>query len=357
MYYSKAIDLAVGKRLDGLLEVFYLPRLGPNLYHNFQEWTPNGLVWHGWRSRGWEQFHGQLFMISNADGRLEVFARTPPGTNIPLILGHAWQTVPNDSRSWSEWESMGQLQVITAGQNADGRLELFGYSLSDNKIRHNWQQPPGPWAGWHTLSNLEFSGLGCGRNGDGRLEIFATRQVSTGSYRMYHSWQLQPNGTTGWSRWETLGGDWEEFFSPSIATNADGRLQVFIVGKNDRLYSKWQLPTGGWSSQWLDLGGNWARPALARPSVEQNSDGRLELFMLGNDLHLYHKWQLQPNDNAGWSGWASLGDPVAADSVPQVILNNTGHLTVFQATGGEFATSRVRMISQTANGWSNWETV
>src|SRR5258705_9149579 len=39
--------------------------------------------------------------------------------------------------------------------------------------------------------------------------------------------------------------------------------------------------------------------------VGVNADGRLELFVLGGDKGAWHKWQSTPN--GGWGEWSSLG--------------------------------------------------
>jgi hypothetical protein len=48
------------------------------------------------------------------------------------------------------------------------------------------------------------------------------------------------------------GGDWP--FIPVVSTNADGRLEIFIVGQNRKLYHRWQEePNGRWNNTWESL--------------------------------------------------------------------------------------------------------
>jgi hypothetical protein len=90
------------------------------------------------------------------------------------------------------------------------------------------------------------------------------------------------------------------------ATNADGRLEVFVRGTDDALWHNWQTaPTNGWSG-WASLGG----VISSEPEVAANADGRLEVFVRGTDNALWHNWQTAPNN--GWSGWASLGGIIAS---------------------------------------------
>jgi hypothetical protein len=44
--------------------------------------------------------------------------------------------------------------------------------------------------------------------------------------------------------------------APVVAQNADGRLEVFLVGQNTQLYHNWQTSPGNWSG-WFSLGGSW----------------------------------------------------------------------------------------------------
>jgi hypothetical protein len=85
-----------------------------------------------------------------------------------------------------------------------------------------------------------------------------------------------------------------------ITRNADGRLEVFVIGSDHALWHMWQTaPGNGWSG-WASLGG-W----IDRLTTGQNADGRLEVFARGADQALWHMWQTAPSN--GWSGWASLG--------------------------------------------------
>jgi hypothetical protein len=47
---------------------------------------------------------------------------------------------------------------------------------------------------------------------------------------------------------------------PSLINNADGRLEVFLVGQNKQLYHRYQTaPSNDWNSEWLSLGGKWPK--------------------------------------------------------------------------------------------------
>jgi hypothetical protein len=74
-----------------------------------------------------------------------------------------------------------------------------------------------------------------------------------------------------------------------VASNADGRLEVFVRGTDNNLYHKWQTaPNGAWTPNWSGLGG----VLDGNIGAGRNADGRLEVFVRGTDNNLYHKWQI-----------------------------------------------------------------
>jgi acylphosphatase len=195
------------------------------------------------------------------------------------------------------WVSLGGQwsSIPIVGRNQDGRLEIFIVGQSE-KLYHRYQTSPNNSNGWNDKwedlggkwNRFNFPSIG--QNADGRLEIFIVGQ----SEKLYHRYQTSPNNSNGWNdKWEDLGGKWNA--NPVVANNADGRLEIFIVGKSEKLYHTWQIsPSNGWNDKWEDLGGKWN----ANPVVANNADGRLEIFIVGQSEKLYHTWQISPSN--GW---------------------------------------------------------
>jgi len=252
---------------------------------------------------------GQV-VASGADNRLEVFVVGGDGG-----LWHIWQTLPNNG--WSNWVSHGTPGNLlftsppAVIRNRERRLELF-IAGSDGHISHIWQPTPnGAWSNWWVHDGPPNGVQGApavGINQDGRLEVFV---VERGSHWLYSQPQTAPSN--GWApNWFNFGAppNVRLASSPAVGANADGRLEVFVVGSDGLLWKKDQTaPNNGWSD-WLPHGApsNGVRWNNS-PVVTSNADGRLELFMVGTDRQLWHEWQTAPN--SGWSRWESLGSPPA----------------------------------------------
>ena len=151
------------------------------------------------------------------------------------------------------------------------------------------------------------------------------------------------------SEWGPSKNDWtgETPFSGDSATsialgqNADGRLELFYVGTDSRLYHRWQTSLGGglskngWTGEVLFPGAiDGAKPGSALSvAVGQNADGRLELFYSTPVGRLFHRWQTSPNGGPSkndWTGEAAF--PSLSNQMrfsQQVIQNADGRLEIF----------------------------
>jgi GH25 family lysozyme M1 (1,4-beta-N-acetylmuramidase) len=176
-----------------------------------------------------------------------------------------------------------------------------------------------------------------GSNADGRSQVFAIG----GNGALYTKWQTTPNGI--WGDWKNLGGT--DLRSIAVDRNADGRLQAFAVGGNGALYSTWQLAANGDWGDWKSLGGTDLRSI----AVDRNADGRLQAFAVGGNGALYSTWQLAANGD--WGDWKSLGG-TGLQSIATG-RNADGRLQAF-AVGGNGALYSTWQL--TANGdWGDWK--
>jgi hypothetical protein len=146
--------------------------------------------------------------------------------------------------------------------------------------------------------------------------------------------------------------------TPVLTANADGRLEVFVIRNDLTVWHRWQRQERTWSD-WAPL----QRPGegtLGPLAIAANDDGRLELF--ANDLHgvIWHCWQIEPN--GGWSGWQSLGTPGhhPARSGPVPVSGQDGDLRLFAvAEDGALRYCWQIRDSSSPNDyrWSGWDSL
>jgi photosystem II stability/assembly factor-like uncharacterized protein len=196
----------------------------------------------------------------------------------------------------------------TVAQNKDGRLDLFMIGM-DDKLYHSWQTTKNDsgqwsWSNWVELAGPLASEPAVASNDDGRLELFKVDAVDG---KLYHRWQLRANDSSQWSNgWDPLEAPFLPRETPTVARNGDGRLELFMVGMDHKLYHRWQTTKNdstNWHEKWETLAEDTLWPLNSNPIVARNEDGRLELFMAGNDNTLHHKWQTTKNDSTQWSSW------------------------------------------------------
>ncbi len=151
--------------------------------------------------------------------------------------------------------------------------------------------------GWGTTEPLDLGNdldivhqVAVEANADGRLEVFAI----AGNFKVYHWTQVSASASSGWSARKALNITARQL---AVARNSDGRLEFFYVGMDTRIYHNWQDSpnSDNWPGEWLN--GNWAKQV----ALAANADGRLELFYIGLDDNIYHNWENAPSSGP-WNG-------------------------------------------------------
>jgi hypothetical protein len=101
--------------------------------------------------------------------------------------------------------------------------------------------------------------------------------------------------TKGWvNGWGELYTGNDRLVMLDVAKNADGRLEVFGVGPDERIWHTWQTaPNSGWAGGWGELYSPNDR--LTSLVVAANADGRLEVFGVNAQENIWHTWQSVPN--------------------------------------------------------------
>jgi predicted Zn-dependent protease len=311
---------------------------------------PAGNTW----TSSWTSLSGGLMnstdptVIANDDERLQVFV-----VAINNQLYYKTQTSPGSSTWSSSWTSLGGgIRGDTSSavaMNSNGRLQVFVIG-TNNQLYYKAQAT----AGSSTWSS-SWTSLGGGikadtspvvtRNSDGRLAVF----VVGGNNGLFYKTQTSPDSST-WTAYQALGGGIKDSTGPVVVMNSDGRLAVFVVGSNNQLYFKTQTSpnSDSWSSAWTSLGGGIK--ADTSPAVARNSDGRLQVFVVGTNNQLYYKTQSSPNSDTWSPAWTSMGGGLRDSNNPVIIANSDGRLQAF--IGG--TNNQLYYKTQTTAGSSVW---
>jgi len=132
-----------------------------------------------------------------------------------------------------------------------------------------------------------------------------------------------------------------------VGQNGNGQLEVFEVGPDGDLCHRWRKSSNGAWSGWSTLGGSLL-PGLA---ILTNADGQMEVFALDRTSHALECIHQLTTNSLTWSAWTNLGGAFA--SPPVAGRNPDGRLEVFAV---DAATHEVRHRWQISphGPWSDW---
>jgi hypothetical protein len=133
---------------------------------------------------------------------------------------------------------------------------------------------------------------------DGRLHVFLRGRDAA-------LWQrtLEP---AGWGAWSSVGGQLSS--APEATTAADGTIHVMVRGMDNAMWSNRRPPGGGWVG-WGTRGG----VLTSAPGACGLSDGRVQAYVRGTDNGL---WRATLTPGSGWSGWQRLGGVLTSGAGP-----------------------------------------
>jgi hypothetical protein len=241
-------------------------------------------------------------LAASGDGRLELFVFDIEGE-----LWHIWQTAwSNGLSGWSLQGSVeGASWPATVAPSGDGRLELF---VAAGTVAHQWQTAwSNGWSQWLPHGSppggvLVVGPVEAARSADGRVVVFVVDDDGS-------LWKVEQTAANGsWSDWGYFGSvDGGQDDRPALARSADGRLELFVRRNDGALWHRWQTAASNGWSPWTSEGSAGGGFTDAAPGLGRSGDGRLELFVVGRDGGLWHKWQTAASN--GWSAWASHGHP------------------------------------------------
>ena len=309
--------LIVEHDLDGRLHAFMIGT-DDQIWHCGQTTVPSqlGTMWTNWfvlsttgdRARS-------LSVLKHADGHLHAFR-----IGMDDQLWHNEQNKTNSS--WTSWKVLGsagnrgkELSVI---EHSDGRLHAFMIGM-DDQIWH-LEQPQIPatlgqgWPGqWNLLSAAgdRAKHLLIVKHDDGRLHAF--RIGMNGQVDHNEQDHPSPGNASSWTGWRTthFSSIGERAKVLKVVKHADGRLHAFMVGLDDQLWHKEQVPFGpitaqtDWSATWQPLDNYHAKDVAVVPLAT----GRIHVFVIERDNQIYRNEQVAPvSPGSAWAGWRLLSE-------------------------------------------------
>jgi len=231
------------------------------------------------------------------------------------------------------------------GRNADGKLQVF---VVRGGLLWTWRQTTGGWTAPQILGGAggELAAtVSVATNADGRLQVFGRRLTD---HRIVSTYQTAVNG--GWAgTWADLGnpnsayGNAGQVGAPAVTLLGNGRIMLAVKNGGGGVSAKTQsTPNAGFPTTWADLGGSDVQDGLAAAT---NPDGCVELVATTRStvLHWYQ-------DYVGGPIVANTTFPgVGPASPPAAVLAQDGTVTVaYRAVDGEVT---VNQQYAPAGGW------
>jgi hypothetical protein len=274
-------------------------------------------------------------------GRLEVFARGADNG-----LWHIREPEPGTFLPWSSLGGVGTVVGTPAvGLNANGRLQVFWRGADSSlmsvvQLQANtaaWSSPAPLLVGEVLTSDPVVA-----RDSKGRLAVFFLGLKN----EIRHIHQAAPNDP--FSASSGLGSISRNKLA--VATNQDDRFEIFFVANENVMWHFWQVAP--FSNNPNDSG-SWLREDIWEPGIEvagdpavvMNKDGRLEVFALGFDGKVYHAWQNTPGSGP-WSDWQLLPTGASVSS-PTAIVDRASAIHVYTV-------SELNTIFLTSRGLGDW---
>ena len=311
---------AVAKNSDGRLEVFFASS-GNVMYHAKQTFAG---------SEAFESFtsledgrSGNPVVVRASDNHLWMFVREGN------LLVFKFQQVAAGNE-WSTWEPFpmggGQLQGDPSVVVFQGRLHVFFRGM-DNRLYYYAQNANGSWSGYVSLDGgTSANPVAIASEPNNRLEVY----VRGGDGAIWTRQWYSPSGSVNgfWSGWAQVAGNIGGSGAPAAATSGSN-VEVVARGSDDRIRRIKRSTSGNWPPTWTPLGEPASSP---NPTLAVNADGRMEIFMVGSgDGNVYHAYENFPGGS--FSGFASLAGFPGAGADIRVELNDDRRLQIFVRTG------------------------
>lgn len=257
-----------------------------------------------------------------SSNRLDLFVR---GQNFGF-----WHLPSSDGANWAaQWENhlsptspsgntFSSQPVVVAW--APTRLDIFGVGALDYKLYHqywdgtSWGPTPPPpllpYQGWDPVPGqpaVQLLGNPAVTTwGTNRLDIFA--RDSTG--QVWHTcWREDANrSNASWCGWESIGGVTATSDASAVSW-APNRIDVFVRDSNNAFRHQYcsGVCYGNWAAQWENHSTPPGTTFDSRPSLVSSDANSLDVFGVGANRNLYHRFWNGTSWNPSSPPWEFLG--------------------------------------------------
>jgi hypothetical protein len=130
-----------------------------------------------------------------------------------------------------------------------GALQVF-YAGTNDQLFHDWQNDPNSdtWQGQTPFVGFKGSQIVSGESKAFGVECFFVGEKN-GLWRNFEDTEPSQPNNANWHGFSRMAADLHKLASAkkiTVANNADGRLEIFFVGTNDHIYHDWEnsIPAG-----------------------------------------------------------------------------------------------------------------
>lgn len=212
-----------------------------------------------------------------------------------------------------------QANALAGGLSATNEIQLFA-TMPDpwpvTKLVTCWQTEPDrqDFTNWEEMAGAPPLGssnqsIAVYNLPDRRLQLWAC----TPEGELLTSWKETTHPGSPWTPWAQASSPSRSAFATAGAVRADGRVQLWCLGGEDKPLVTSIQPTApsatitAWEAFPLPTGTAF----VFNVAVGKLSDGRLQLFIIGAPLHgddayTYTTWQTSIDPDSPWSAWQQL---------------------------------------------------
>ena len=150
--------------------------------------------------------------------------------------------------------------------------------------------------------------------------------------RVYTSSWSDESPWSGLNGWEEIGGPvpvWPTTVEVAAVSRNPNQLDLFMCGGNGHVYTSSWTAGSNWSglNGWKDIGGTF--PQGAPVTAVSRNPNQLDLFICGNNGHVYTSWWTNGSNWSGLNGWEVIGGTFPAAAPVAAVSRNPNQLDLF----------------------------